>query len=269
MYYPVQPYHLVTISPWPIYISFDLLIVCVNVVYYVNNIYSIYSTVNIIVLFSIINLIYSIYLWMYDIIKEGTYLGDHTSYIQNGIIVGFFLFIITEVFFFIGCFWAYLHSALVPAIQIGSIWPPIGIESVNPYMLPLLNTILLLSSGISVTYAHHYLIGRNRNYSIIGFIITIIFSIIFIYCQYIEYSNSTFSINDSVYGTVFYFITGLHGTHVIIGTIMLIISVYRVYTYQVTNNVHVGIETSIIYWHFVDLVWVIVFILVYWWAYLN
>lgn len=184
---------------------------------------------------------------MYDIIKEATYIGEHTSYIQNGIIIGFFLFIVTEIFFFIGFFWAYLHSALVPAIQIGNIWPPVGIEAVNPYMLPLLNTFILLSSGISITYAHHYMIGRIRNYSIIGFIITIIFSIIFLFVQYIEYTSSVFSINDSIYGTVFYCITGLHCAHVIIGTIMLIVSLYRIYSYQVTNTAHIGIETSIIY----------------------
>lgn len=233
-----------------------------------NNIHSIFSTVGIIFGISLINLIYSIYLWMHDIISESTYIGEHTSFIQSGIIMGFFLFIVTEIFFFIGFFWAYLHSALVPAIQIGNVWPPLGIDAVSPYMLPLLNTVILLCSGISVTYAHHYMIGRIRSYSIIGFIITIVFSLIFISCQYVEYSNSTFGINDSIFGTVFYIITGLHGTHVIIGTIMLSVSLYRLYTYQVTNTTHIGIETSIIYWHFVDVVWIFVYILVYWWAYL-
>lgn len=264
-YYPVQPYHLVSISPWPIYVSFDLLIVCVNMIYYMNNIYSVISSNKVIIVLSIINLIIGVTLWLKDIIIESSYLGNHTSYIQNGIIMGFYLFIVTEVFFFIGAFWSYFHSGLVPSIVIGNIWPPIGIESINAFNIPLLNTILLLSSGVSVTYGHHYIIGKNRNYSIIGFIVTIIFSICFIYCQYIEYSTCSFSINDGIFGTVFFFITGLHGAHVTIGTIMLTVSLYRIYSYQITNTNHVGVETSILYWHFCDLVWIFVYIFVYWW----
>lgn len=268
MFIPLQPYHIVSLSPWPIYTSYDLLILCINGVYYMNNNYSIISSNGIIFLISIINLILGIILWLRDIIIESSYIGEHTTYIQNGIILGFYLFITTEVFFFLGAFWAYFHSSLVPAIQIGNIWPPIGIDSIDPFAIPLLNTILLLSSGVSVTYGHHYLIGRIRSSSIIGFIITIIFSIIFLFCQYIEYTNSTFSINDSIFGTVFFFITGLHGAHVTIGTIMLIVSLYRIYTYQITNTNHIGIECSILYWHFCDCVWILVYIFVYWWTWL-
>lgn len=264
----MQPYHLVTSSPWPIYVSFDLLLLAINTVFYMNNISIVFGSNTLLFFVSLINLVFGVTLWLRDVITEGSYIGDHTSYVQNGIILGFYLFIVTEVFFFIGAFWSYFHSALVPSIQIGNTWPPIGITGIDPFALPLVNTILLLCSGVSITYGHHYIIGRVRSYSIIGFIVTILFSLIFIYCQYIEYSNSIFTINDSVFGTVFFFITGLHGMHVIIGTLMLSTSLYRIYSYQITNTVHVGVETAIVYWHFVDVVWILVYIFVYWWAWL-
>ena len=267
-FYPIQPFHLVTYSPWPIFVSFDLLFFAITGVIYFNHTYSIIGSSSFPVLLSFINLLFGVFMWFRDIITEATYLGDHTTYIQHGLILGFYLFLVTEIFFFIGAFWSFFHSALSPVVEIGSIWPPVGIEAIYPFDLPLLNTILLLSSGISVTYAHHYMIGKSRFNTIIGFLFTILFAVVFIYCQYIEYSNSTFNISDSVFGTTFYFITGTHGIHVILGTILLSISLYRIYSYQVTNSHHLGVESAIIYWHFVDVVWLFVFIFVYWWAYL-
>ena len=140
-----------------------------------------------------------------------TYEGHHTSFVQRGLTIGFALFIVSEVFAFVSVFWAFFHSSLAPVIEIGSQWPPVGIEAVNAFELPLLNTILLLSSGATVTYSHHALIQGNRRASLIGLILTIILALAFTACQGIEYYNTSFSISDSVYGTVFFASTGLHG----------------------------------------------------------
>ena len=140
-----------------------------------------------------------------------TYEGHHTSFVQRGLTIGFALFIVSEVFAFVSVFWAFFHSSLAPVIEIGSQWPPVGIEAVNAFELPLLNTILLLSSGATVTYSHHALIQGNRRASLIGLIFTIILALAFTACQGIEYYNTSFSMADSVYGTVFFASTGLHG----------------------------------------------------------
>jgi len=140
-----------------------------------------------------------------------TYEGHHTSFVQRGLTIGFALFIVSEVFAFVSVFWAFFHSSLAPVIEIGSQWPPVGIEAVNAFELPLLNTILLLSSGATVTYSHHALIQGNRRASLIGLILTIILALAFTACQGIEYYNTSFSMSDSVYGTVFFASTGLHG----------------------------------------------------------
>jgi cytochrome c oxidase subunit 3 len=180
--------------------------------------------------------------------------------------MGVGLFILSEVFFFISVFWAYLHSSLAPTVEIGSQWPPAGIPVINAFELPLLNTILLLSSGATVTYAHHSLIQGNRRGTILGLIITIAFAVLFTACQGIEYSNAGFTIADGVYGSTFFFSTGFHGIHVLVGTIFILVGFFRILSYHVTDIHHLGFEASILYWHFVDVVWLFLFVLVYWWG---
>jgi len=140
-----------------------------------------------------------------------TYLGNHTYAVQRGLNLGVGLFIISEVFFFIAIFWAFFHSSISPSVELGAQWPPMGIEGVNPFELPLLNTIILLSSGVTITYAHHSLIQGNRKGAIYGTIATIILAVIFTGFQGLEYTVSSFTISDGVYGSCFYFGTGFHG----------------------------------------------------------
>lgn len=207
------------------------------------------------------------FLWFRDIIAEATYLGDHTLAVRNGINLGFILFVISEALFFIGIFWAFGHSAISPTIEIGAVWPPVGIEAINPTDLPLLNTILLLSSGATLTYSHHYLInGGNRFQVLFGLFLTILLAATFMLCQYIEYNTASFTIADGIFGSVFYLGTGFHGIHIIIGLIYLSISFWRIYSYQLTNTHHVGYATAILYWHFVDIVWLFLFVIFYWWG---
>jgi len=258
---------MVTPSPWPLFVSFSLLILTLGAVVYFNGYASPFGDSGIIlVLLGFITTAFSIGLWLRDVVTEGTFLGDHTFAVQKGLNLGMLFFILTEVFFFLSIFWALFHSSLSPAVELGGQWPPKGIESINPFELPLLNTILLLSSGASVTYSHHALINKNRKGAISGLVITILFAAIFTICQGIEYSNAPFTIADGVYGSTFYMSTGFHGIHVILGTIMLTVSLIRLVQYHFTNTHHVGYESSILYWHFVDVVWLFLFVSVYWYG---
>ena len=236
------PFHLVDPSPWPILVSFSLL--------------SLGFTLT----------VFGMILWFRDIITEGTYLGHHTIQVQKGLTIGVVLFIISEVFAFLSVFWAFFHSSLSPTIEIGGVWPPQGITPLDPFAIPLLNTILLLSSGAFVTYGHHALIQGDRKGAILGTLLTLIFAIIFTALQYYEYSESSFTMSDSVYGTVFYASTGLHGLHVIIGTLFILVGFIRIINYHLTDTHHQGHEAAILYWHFVDVVWLFLFIAVYYWG---
>lgn len=256
------PYHLVTPSPWPILTSFALLISAIAAVM------SFHGFANGGYLLSLGLLLTAsvMALWFKDIVTEGTYLGDHTTQVQRGLTIGVALFIVSEVFAFLSVFWAFFHSSLAPTIEIGQTWPPLGITALDPFAIPFLNTLLLLSSGATVTYAHHALIQGDRKGAIVGSIITIIFAVIFTLFQYMEYVDAAFTMSDSVYGTVFFASTGLHGIHVIIGTIFITVGLLRIISYHFTDTHHLGLESAILYWHFVDVVWLFLFIAVYYWG---
>ena len=209
---------------------------------------------------------YSMALWWRDVITEATYKGNHTLAVQKGIYIGVILFIISEVFFFLAIFWAYFHSGISPDVEIGSQWPPLGIQAINPFELPLLNTVILLSSGITVTQAHHSLIEGDRKKTLNGLVYTIILASIFTACQGLEYAVSSFTISDGIFGACFYFGTGFHGLHVIIGTIFLSVGLWRVLAYHLTDNHHLGLEGGILYWHFVDIVWLFLYVFMYYWG---
>lgn len=262
-----HPFHMVTPSPWPLFISFSLLILTMGAVVYFNGYASPFGDSGIVlVLLGFISTAFCMALWLRDVVTEGTFLGDHTIAVQKGLNLGMLLFILTEVFFFVSIFWALFHSSLSPAVELGGQWPPQGIESINPFELPLLNTILLLSSGATVTYSHHALINKNRKGAISGLVLTVLFATVFTVCQGIEYINAPFTIADGAYGSTFFMSTGFHGFHVIVGTIMLVVSLARLVQYHFTNTHHVGYESSILYWHFVDVVWLFLFVSVYWYG---
>jgi cytochrome c oxidase subunit 3 len=214
----------------------------------------------------LISTIFAFTLWFRDIIIEGSFLGHHTRIVQAGLSLGVSLFIVTEAFFFISIFWAYFHSSLAPVHELGSTWPPIEIEALSPIAVPLINTILLVSSGATVTYAHHAIFYGSREKSIYGLIFTVILAILFTALQGFEYVNAAFNISDGVYGSTFFFSTGFHGLHVLIGTIFIAVGLVRMIFYHFTRSHHIGLEASILYWHFVDAVWLFLYLAVYWWG---
>lgn len=258
-----HPFHLVSPSPWPLYTSISLFILTTSTVLFMHG----FEYFDKFVFISVLNVIYSMGLWFRDIISEGTYLGNHTYAVQRGLNLGVGLFIISEVFFFIAIFWTFFHSSISPSVELGAQWPPMGIEGVNPFELPLLNTIILLSSGVTITYAHHSLIQGNRKGALYGTIATIILALVFTGFQGLEYTVSSFTISDGVYGSCFYFGTGFHGLHVIIGTAFLAVGLWRLMAYHLTDHHHLGYESGILYWHFVDVVWLFLYISVYYWGY--
>jgi cytochrome c oxidase subunit 3 len=213
-----------------------------------------------------LSLISSMAFWFRDVISEGTYYGNHTMAVQRGLNLGVALFIVSEALFFLAIFWAFFHSALSPTVELGAEWPPQGIEAINPFELPLLNTVILLSSGVTVTYAHHSLIEGNRKGAIYGLIATLALAVVFTIFQGVEYSVSSFTISDGAFGTCFYFGTGFHGLHVIIGTIFLAVGLWRTWSYHSTRHHHLGLESAILYWHFVDVVWLFLYVAVYYWG---
>jgi cytochrome c oxidase subunit 3 len=203
--YQSHSYHLVDQSPWPIFISWTLFFMAIGAVLSMHG----YSNGGYLLAlgFSLTTTI--MYFWLSDVHIEGTYLGNHTKEVKNGLMIGFILFVISEVFAFISVFWAYFHSSIVPSVEIGGYWPPLGITPLNAFSIPLLNTFLLLSSGAFITYGHHAFIAGKRVFTINSIFMTIVLAVVFTLFQYIEYTESSFSFADSVFGTTFYAATGL------------------------------------------------------------
>ena len=257
-----HPFHLVSPSPWPIFTSGSLLIVTTSGVLKMHA----FPVAQDFLYIALVLVITSMSFWFRDVVSEATYLGNHTSAVQRGLNMGVGLFIVSEALFFLAIFWTFFHSALSPAVEMGAEWPPSGIDSINPFELPLLNTVILLSSGFTVTYAHHSLIQGYRRGALYALAFTVILALIFTVLQGVEYTVSSFTFSDCTFGSCFYFGTGFHGLHVMIGTAFIGVGLWRFLAYHFTENHHLGFESSILYWHFVDIVWLILFISIYYWG---
>jgi len=243
-----HPFHLVSSSPWPFISSFSLLSLFTGFLLFLSS-----GTLSCLVLGFACTLLCCSY-WFKDIIIEGTHLGLHTRIVARGLRLGFLLFLVSEVFLFLSFFWAYLHSSLSPSVEIGSYWPPAGITPISYTTIPLLNTILLLSSGMTVTWTHSCLLHSDLRSSFSLLCLTIALGLIFGGFQIFEYHSSSFSISDSVYGSRFYMATGLHGLHVFFGSLFLFVSLIRIYLGHFTSQAHSCFLFSAWYWHFVDVI---------------
>lgn len=254
-------YHIVTLRPWPLLTSLNLIITLLGAIKW-------FHEIKIFIFYwGLIFLIICIFIWWRDIIRERTFQGSHRTKIISLLKIGILLFIISEIFFFFSFFWRFFHISLSPRIEIGRIWPPLIIKPFNPYNIPLLNTIILLSSGLSITWRHYIILNKNKKERLISLIITILLGIYFSYLQYIEYKEASFTISDSIYGSTFFLITGFHGIHVIIGTFFIIVIFLRLINNQFSSFHHFGFEARSWYWHFVDVIWLFVYISIYWWRY--
>ena len=255
-------WHLVDPSPWPLVASLGAFFFTSGGVLYMHNFLGGLQLFFI----GFITIIYVMFVWWRDIVREATYEEKHTFSVQRGLRLGMILFIISEVMFFFAFFWAFFHSSLSPTFNLGGIWPPESINPINTAGVPLTNTFLLLSSGATVTWAHHSIVVRAKKQAIISLILTILLAIFFTGFQVLEYVEADFNISDSVFGSCFYMATGFHGFHVFVGTISLLVSLIRIVFNHFTSTHHFGFESAAWYWHFVDVVWLFLFVTVYWWG---
>lgn len=233
----------------------------------IDNLY--YLSIDILIMYLLIFSILTMAAWSYNLIKESTKEGHHTLRVQLALKYGMLLFLVSEAMLLFPFFWSFFHGALSPAISIGSIWPPVGIKNIevlDPFMLPLVNTVVLLCSGVAIVGAHRAIISGYKSVLLNMMYLAISFGIFFSWLQFIEYGLTKFTINDSLYGSSFFMLTGLHGFHVIVGTTLLVISYVRAINNSFSTQHHVGFETAAWYWHFVDVVWLGVFAFVYIWG---
>ncbi len=264
-------YHLVDPSPWPIVGAVSAFVLAVGLITWMHHMVSfawlIFGA-------GALGVAYTMIGWWRDVIREAEYQHHHTRVVQISHRYGMILFIASEVMFFVAWFWAYFNTALFPTdvhqvmrdSYLGGVWPPKGIETFDPWHLPLLNTLILLTSGTTVTWAHHALLGNDRQGLKWGLICTILLGVTFTCVQAYEYSHAHFAYSGNIYGATFFMATGFHGAHVIIGTIFLIVCLLRAVAGQFTPKQHLGFEFAAWYWHFVDVVWLFLFSCIYVWG---
>lgn len=265
-----HPYHLVNPSPWPIAVSFSLLCVTSGAVMLMHNHKSIGHFV-----FGggLLLLLVCLFNWWRDVIHEGIEDHAHTNAVRAGLRIGMALFILSEVMFFFVFFWSFFKASLFPEgilddsgiwVIAKGMWPPKGIETFDPWDIPFMNTLILLLSGTTVTWAHHSISENNTKDTIEALGYTILLGVSFSCMQAVEYMHAPFSFHEGIYASNFYMATGFHGMHVIIGTIFLTVCYFRARKHHFEEGKgHLGFEFAAWYWHFVDVVWLFLFIFVY------
>nr|AKS04351.1 cytochrome c oxidase subunit 3 [Parasagitta elegans]AKS04362.1 cytochrome c oxidase subunit 3 [Parasagitta elegans]AKS04393.1 cytochrome c oxidase subunit 3 [Parasagitta elegans] len=255
-----HPFHIVDFSPWPLLGSVGSLCLVSGLVASMHR-----HGVTLLLVGMVLILVTSIQWWR-DVTREATFQGKHTSKVESGMRLGMLLFIGSEIFFFVSFFWAFFHSSLSPNIEVGAVWPPVGILAISPFDVPLLNTCILLSSGATITWAHMALLERSWMETQLSLMVTVVLGIYFTSLQILEYEWAGFTLSDGIYGSTFYVATGFHGLHVFIGTLFIAVMTYRNHCFHFSGVHHFGMEASAWYWHFVDVVWLFLFLSMYWWG---
>jgi cytochrome c oxidase subunit 3 len=273
-------YHLVDPSPWPFTGATGALIMAIGGIAWMQALKGndfVLLGVNIagpwIFFIGLAVVLYTMFAWWSDTIKEA-HEGYHTKVVSLHLRYGMIMFIASEVMFFVAWFWAFFDASLFPdeAAQVarseftGGHWPPQGIEVLDPWHLPLYNTIILLLSGTTVTWAHHALLHNDRKGLVSGLVLTVALGVLFSTVQAYEYAHAPFQFSQSIYGATFFMATGFHGFHVLIGTIFLTVCLFRALAGHFTPQQHFGFEAAAWYWHFVDVVWLFLFVVVYVWG---
>lgn len=253
-----HPYHLVDPSPWPFVGALAAFMLTFGGVLFMH------KSGPIVLIGGLILFVITLLGWWRDIIKESK--TEHNKVVQRGFRYGMALFILSEVMFFVAFFWAYFDASLFPKEAVGNIWPPKNIETLDPFDLPYLNTLLLLLSGTTITWAHHSLLENDRAMALKQLCFTFLLGFIFLGVQAYEYSHATFAFKGGIYPSTFYMATGFHGFHVFVGAIFLVVCWFRMRLGHFKPDDHFGFEAAAWYWHFVDVVWLFLFISIYWWG---
>jgi len=255
-------YHLVDPSPWPIISAFAAALLLSGFGFWFHRIQ--YGVL--ILLIGFASTLLCMYFWFRDVSIEASYLGYHTLIVRNGLKLGFYAFIASEIMLFFGFFWAFFHSSICPSILLGSQWPPIGLSYIYPYHYPLFNTALLIISGLAITWAHKAFAVGSYKESIDSLIWTLLLGFFFVFLQSMEYYAAAYNFSDGIYAATFYTLTGLHGFHVIVGALFILICFFRLLSQHFLKNHYLGFVCAIWYWHFVDAVWIFLFLTVYCWG---
>ena len=271
-------YHLVNPSPWPLIGSFAVLVLAIGGVAYMKGLFGIEAGQLWTLLPGFLMVIWTMVGWWREVIKEGR-TGDHTPVVEIGLKYGMVLFIVSEIMFFAAWFWSFFELAIFYPARVGATfdatspvweglnafaqWPPTGVTTFDPFHLPLINTLILLLSGTTVTAAHHALQHDKLDNAKFMLLLTIILGVLFTCLQAYEYSVAQFTFDGTLYGSAFFMATGFHGAHVVIGTIFLAVCLFRLYANNMSAKKHLGFEFAAWYWHFVDVVWLFLFAFVY------
>lgn len=254
---PKHPYHLVDPSPWPILTAFSVGFLALGSALFFHG----YKPW--LMGLGGVSLLSCMAIWWRDVVREAVKGGHHTSAVQRGLRIGMALFIASEVMFFVAFFWSFFNASLFPTPEIGGVWPPKTIKTLDAMELPLLNTLILLLSGCTVTWAHEAIRENVRVEVVQALLLTVLLGVIFSGVQAFEYHHASFAFKDGVYPTNFYMATGFHGFHVFVGTTFLLVCLLRARKGQFKPDHHVGFEAAAWYWHFVDVVWLFLFVSIY------
>jgi cytochrome c oxidase subunit III len=258
-----QPFHLVDPSPWPIIGAVGGFCTVFGIIL------AAHFGSYILLAAGVLIVLFTMFMWWRDVVHESRTPGLHTPFVRLGLRYGMTLFIASEVMFFVGFFWAYFNFLIFPDTQGNGqlVWPPSTIHSFDPFHIPVLNTMILLLSGCTITWAHHSLLENDRKGMLTGLGLTILLGLSFTLCQAVEYSHAPFKfVGGGVYPSTFFLATGFHGFHVIVGTCFLIVCWFRAKAGQFTPQRHFGFEAAAWYWHFVDVVWLFLFTCIYWYG---
>ncbi len=255
-----HPWHLVEPSPWPIVGAVAAFLMASGGIWFMH------EGVPWLMLLGTLILIFASYSWWRDVVAEAHTQKQHSDPVRTGLRYGMIMFIASEVMFFFAFFWAFFHSSLPILNIVAGPWPPRGIEVLETWDIPALNTLILLSSGATITWAHHALLKGNRSNFITGIALTVILGVIFLGFQVFEYGSAAFKLTDGIYPSTFYLATGFHGFHVFVGACFLLVCFFRARGGHFTPEQHVGFEAAAWYWHFVDVVWLFLFVNVYVWG---
>ncbi len=257
-------YHILPPSIWPLLTALSTVVMLVGAVLWMKHVTPWFFGLG------LVAVLYCMFGWWYDVVRESA-AGDHTPVVRIGLRYGVILFIMSEVMFFSAWFWSFFKPALYPMSADyparPGVWPPAGIETFDPWHLPLMNTLILLCSGCAVTWAHHALAHENNRRDLVsGLALGAGLGVVFTLLQAYEYSHAAFGFAGNIYGANFFMATGFHGFHVIVGTIFLVVCLLRAANGQMTQEQHVGLEAAAWYWHFVDVVWLFLFASIYIWG---
>jgi len=253
----IRVFHVLSLRLWPILISLAVLIRFVRLYISMKVGFNILLFIAAVVILN----------WFKDVSRESDFLVEHRFLNNIFFKTGIILFITSEVIFFVSFFWCYFDFVLVVDYELGGVWPPKGIQSINPFSVPLLNTLILLSSGVLITWRHFSILNNDWFYSVVTLFFTLVLGIYFLFVQYQEYIDATYTFIRRGYGRIFFLATGFHGFHVILGCILISARLYRLVILRCDALCHYNFEFSAWYWHFVDVVWLFLFIFIYWWGF--